>query len=440
MKRLHAASAGSAEGHPILAQERPARAAPGATRPDLDSGLAARKAPRSSAPHLQRRIAGDAVPSPDDPATPPTRRERVLALARWAPSGDNTQPWRFEMAGDSGIVVHGFDTRDHCVYDLDGHASQLAIGALLETIGLAASGERLRASCTRRRGLPDATPTFDIALEPDPGASPSPLIAFIPRRAVQRRAMATRPLAAAEKKALEASLGPAYGVLWIEGLSARLQAARLMFANAKIRLTTPEAYRVHREIIEWNAGFSTDKVPDRAIGLDLLSLRLMRFAMSSWRRVRVFNRFLAGTWVPRLELDWLPSLACAAHFALVTQAEPATVDDYVAAGRALQRFWLTATRLGLSLQPEMTPLIFSRYVRHARAFTSVRAAWRQAETGERMLRRLLGDQAAPRAVFMGRIGAGPVPVWRSLRRPLADLMLGRAPPHARTPPSAGSGA
>ena len=51
--------------------------------------------------------------------------EQILDLARWAPSGDNTQPWRFERVDDLHVVVHGFDTRDHCVYDLTGHPSQM---------------------------------------------------------------------------------------------------------------------------------------------------------------------------------------------------------------------------------------------------------------------------------------------------------------------------
>ena len=69
----------------------------------------------------------------------------ILELARWAPSGDNTQPWRFEIVSDREILVHGYDTRDSCVYDLDGCASQLSHGALLETLSLAATRFGLRA-------------------------------------------------------------------------------------------------------------------------------------------------------------------------------------------------------------------------------------------------------------------------------------------------------
>ena len=40
----------------------------------------------------------------------------VLELARWAPSGDNTQPWRFEIRSDTRARIHGYDTRAQCVY------------------------------------------------------------------------------------------------------------------------------------------------------------------------------------------------------------------------------------------------------------------------------------------------------------------------------------
>src|SRR3989442_9289503 len=84
--------------------------------------------------------------------------EQILDLARWAPSGDNTQVWRFEIVNDHRVVVHGFDTRDHCVYDLDGHPSQISLGALLETISIAATAQGLRVETSRRLHAPETTP------------------------------------------------------------------------------------------------------------------------------------------------------------------------------------------------------------------------------------------------------------------------------------------
>src|SRR6185369_1088796 len=118
----------------------------------------------------------------------------------------------------------------------------------------------------------------------------------------------TRALSAAEKRALEASVGDAYSVVWLEGAGPRLKAARLMFANAKLRLTMPEAYQVHRDIIEWNARFSDDRVPDQALGVDPMTAKLMRHVLGSWQRVKFFNTYLAGTVAPRLQMDLLPGI------------------------------------------------------------------------------------------------------------------------------------
>ena len=50
---------------------------------------------------------------------------------------------------------------------------------------------------------------------------------------------------------------------------------------------------------------------------------IMRFALGSWRRVSFLNRYLGGTLVPRLELDLVPALRCAAHWVLVAEKPPA---------------------------------------------------------------------------------------------------------------------
>lgn len=348
--------------------------------------------------------------------------EQILDLARWAPSGDNTQPWRFERAGDLHVVVHGFDTRDHCVYDLTGHPSHISLGALLETMRIAATAHGLRTECTRRRDLPETQPTFDVRFVADGGVAPDPLLPSIPRRSVQRRAMSTRPLTDHEKRELEAAAGEGYRIQWLEGRARKLEAARLMFDNARLRLSMPEAYEVHRAIIEWDARFSEDRVPDKALGVDPMTARMMRFVMQSWDRVAFFNRYLAGTVAPRIAMDFIPGLACAAHYALRAVELPRTLDDYVEAGRAVQRFWLTATRLGLVQQPEMTPLIFAGYVRDGIRFTRVEAIEEEARRLVPRLEHLLGSDWS-HAVWLGRIGQGPLPSARSTRLPLHRLML-----------------
>jgi hypothetical protein len=351
--------------------------------------------------------------------------EQILDLARWAPSGDNTQPWRFEIRGqgDRDIVIHGFDTREHCVYDLDGHPSQMALGALLETVRIAATAHGLRADVARRSGMPDDKPTFDVHLTPDAAVSPSPLISAITARAVQRRPLRTTPLTAQQKLALEAAVAPRYRVVWFESLTQRWQVAKLLFQNAKLRLTLPEAYAVHSSVIEWGARFSTDRIPEQAVGVDPMTAKLMRWVMQSWPRVAFFNTWLGGTLMPRLQLDLLPGLLCGAHAGIAARETPVSVDDYVDAGRALQRFWLEVTRQGLWLQPEMTPVIFGRYQREGRAFTRDAAARSLGVSVAAGYTSLFGDVIAGQIVFLARVGCGQAPRARSTRRALDSLIV-----------------
>ena len=350
-----------------------------------------------------------------------SRIEKILDLARWAPSGDNSQPWRFEIVSREHIRVHAFDTRSHCVYDLDGRASQLSVGALLETMRIAATTQGCTLDLTRRADAPDERPVVDVRLVSGGPAAADPLAAAIRGRSVQRKPLSTRPLTAEMKQKLEAAVGISYRVVWFEGWRRRSQMAWLAARSAKIRLTIPEAYAVHREVIQWGSRFSDDRVPDQALGADALTVRSMRWAMASWPRVERMNRYFGGTIAPRLQLDLLPGMLCGAHFAIVAARPPAGIDDYFAAGAATQRFWLTATALGLQLQPQYTPLVFADYARRNRAFTRVPAAGRRAVLVDEMLSAALGDASAS-TVFLGRIGHGPSALSRSLRLPVARLL------------------
>ncbi len=167
------------------------------------------------------------------------------------------------------------------------------------------------------------------------------------------------------------------------------------------------------------------------MGLDPLTLRLTRWAMGSWKRLEFLNRYLGGTLVPGLELDFLPGLFCAAHWVLIAERPPATIDDFVVAGRAVQRFWLTAARLGLFIQPEVTPLVFHEYVRDGVPFTGQPGLRERAARISQRLERQLGRDLLNRAMFMGRIGHGRAPRARSTRLPLERLM--RADSESRDP-------
>jgi len=348
---------------------------------------------------------------------------KILDLARWAPSGDNTQPWRFEIVADDHVAVHGFDTRAHVLYDFDGHPSQMAHGALIETLRIAASGFQLATAWSIRPESPENAPVYDIYLRKSLDLAPDPLLPYVEKRVVQRRPMLMTPLTTSQQDNLSMAPGANYSIQYFASASDRLKVAKLLWDNAYIRLTCPEAYKVHREIIEWGVRYSNDRLPEEAIGVDPMTAKLMKWVMESWERVEFFNRYLMGTIAPRIQLDFIPAMACAAHILMRPNKIPTQLADYVEAGIAMQRLWLTATANGLHLQPEMTPVIFRWYVRTETKISTVpEINYRAISLADRFERLALAEQSDS-FVFFCRVGNSATPQSRSTRKALNDLML-----------------
>jgi hypothetical protein len=234
--------------------------------------------------------------------------------------------------------------------------------------------------------------------------------------------MGTRSISAQERDALESIVGPDHELLWFSDWDDRVRWAKVLWMTAGLRLRMPEAFEVHKRVIQWGSRFSSNRLPDQALGVDKFTIAMMRWAMSSWTRMNFLNTWLGATIAPRIQMDLIPALACAAHVVIVARRPLATIDDYVAGGRAVQRFWLTATSLGLVHQPAIAPLIFDRYVRERQTFTSRPECTELAHRLAAKLNGLLAGKASS-AVWLGRIGGGASARSRSERLPLKQLLL-----------------
>lgn len=347
--------------------------------------------------------------------------KQILELARWAPSGDNTQPWRFELVNDHMVRVHGHDTRDHVLYDFDGKPSHMAHGALLETLRIAATGFELKAAWTVHSEGDHRHPIYDVTLTPDAGIKQDPLFDCITLRTVQRRPMKTTALTSVQHQALHNAASEGFTLQVMESWHERRNIAKLLWDSGKIRLMCPEAFRVHKAVIEWGARFSKDRIPEQAVGVGWPTARVMEWAMGSWERVAFMNRYLMGTIVPRAQLDLLPGLRCAAHLLLSPKMEPQSIEDWVHLGESMQRIWLTATLHGLQLQPQMTPVVFRWYARAGRYFSADQVLFDQALKISREFESAVNASPTSAFGFFARVGSSPIPESRSIRLALSEL-------------------
>jgi molybdopterin/thiamine biosynthesis adenylyltransferase/nitroreductase len=352
--------------------------------------------------------------------------EQILDLARWAPSGDNTQPWRFEITGEDRVTVH---VRDHAaddVYDYDGgRPTLLSAGMLLESMRIAASGHG-RLLWWQHAGSDGHDHRIEVEMAKAPGVAADPLLPFVHLRSVDRKPYRTTPLTPEQKQRLAAVLGDELEIIWHETDAERRHAAHINGLATDIRLRIPEAFKVHQRIIDWERKRSPDRIPAEAVGLDAMTLKGMRWGLKSWRRTVLMNSLPGGTFMARQQMDYRPGHASAAHFTILGKQAivdgPDRAERLLKAGQAIQRFWLTATELGLAMQPAMAPVIFGFYGRRDVAFTADPKIRAQARTLAGVLAGTVpGDPE--RLVFRGRIGTpasrrvGP----RSVRKPLEEL-------------------
>ncbi|MEA2825144.1 MAG: hypothetical protein QOF03_1626 [Alphaproteobacteria bacterium] len=351
--------------------------------------------------------------------------EEIIDCARWAPSGDNAQPWRFQITGEDTLIVHIANESGGNVYEYrDGEPTIISAGILLETLRIAASGFQRRMDW-RYRGRDGSIYRIEARFSPDNTIEPDPLGGYLSLRSVNRWPYHLRPLRKTDKQALEAALGNRLTIDWHESAGARWRIARLVGKATDIRLRIPEAFAVHQRIIDWNGNLSPTGIPAGAIGLDDMTLRIMKWAMQAWSRTKRLNRF-AGTGGAVLQMDYLPGLCSAAYFTIRMNAKEASPDERVQAlletGQAIQRFWLTATKLGLAMQPCLATLAFAHYGRSGTPFTReagpLRAAGKLAASVDNIL------AGNGEFVFMGRLG-WPRPrkkLCRSTRRSFDQLI------------------
>ncbi len=345
----------------------------------------------------------------------------IIDYGRWAPSGDNTQPWRFKIVDSEHFDIHGFDLRDHCVYDLKGHASHLALGILLEnlSIGAATLGKKIIYQLEAQSS--EQKPVIHIRLETSNDTDFTQLAPYIPTRTVNRRSFSTQKLSATDKQHLEKSVQP-LKVIWFEGKE-KFKTTRLFFDSAGIRLTIPEAFATHSSIIEWDSQFSRDKMPDQCLGSSWITTQLMKFALKDWHRIHFLNRYLAGTWLPRIELDIIPGLFSAAHFILYSDTAPQDITDYIESGRLVQRFWLSAAEKGIQLQPQTTAMIFAQYYLQNIPFTASKKNIKACKKLTDKLAQLISPHCSvEQIVFIGRVGYGQPARSRSIRLKLDELV------------------
>ncbi|MBM3272874.1 hypothetical protein FJY94_06455 [Candidatus Kaiserbacteria bacterium] len=273
---------------------------------------------------------------------------RLLRLACTAPSGDNVQPWRFAWDGET-LTILNVPGIHNPFLDFDERGSYIAHGALLENLSIAAQHEGWEAHIML---FPDASAPDVVAHVSFTPAAPTtdPLFDALTVRATNRRPYETRPLASDEKAALLGSVREEGVKLRIIEDRAKIQT--LAHASSRAEVVILDDARIAEHFFSGLVWSQKEERHVRAgFFVDTMELNpVQRFVFWLATKPRIM-RFLRRKGLPDFIANEDTKLyaACSAFGALLIPDE--RKEHFIAAGRAMQRAWLTATAHGLAFQP-----------------------------------------------------------------------------------------
>ncbi len=275
--------------------------------------------------------------------------KKIVVSAVHAPSGDNCQPWRFVWKNNE-LFLYNIPTKDNPVFNVQQRGSLIAHGALLENISLLSREQGYMATmalfpevanenCIARISFTEGLKVVD------------PLTNFIVSRCTNRKPYTKRELTALEKKSLIQCL---HSLTTVSISFAESQKAREKIGNSvSIAENFMLGYKPLHDYFFSSINWSENQENTRRTGLFVKTMELHgpQIAIfklySNWFLAQILNKMGMANFIAKENAKIYAQCGAFMSFSSKTKLPL----DYVTIGRSLQRVWLTATSLGLSVQP-----------------------------------------------------------------------------------------
>ena len=275
------------------------------------------------------------------------RIRTIIAAGIKAPSGENCQPWRFQV-GENRIDLFNVPERDTSLYNYKQRASLVAHGACMENMLITAPKHGCRAE-------PSYFPTPDneqhvAGVNISRGETlDDPLFAAISERTINRkpyRGGELSPKAADNIHQAAINNGiPGSSLRLLQG-DDKIAVADIVALNDRLVFENPYLHGFLFEHIRWNPE-EAERTRD---GLDIRTLELappdrILFPLLKNFGLVKFIRMFGATKIIAANARKLMLSASAAGMITI---ESTSAESWLNAGRMLERVWLEATRQGLA--------------------------------------------------------------------------------------------
>jgi len=281
--------------------------------------------------------------------------KKILEYGIMAPSGENCQPWRFEVKNNQ-IHIFNIPERDQSPYNFRQRGSLISHGALIENIIITSSSLGFKAEVHLFPENSNKNLVAIVSLEQSLSQE-EPLFYSITKRVTNRKPYSQTSLGAEQ---LTEILNSATGIKNIKLLITEdkkdIETLSLVGSlNERLVLENEILHNFLFNHINW----TKEENEKKKVGFYIKTLELpppARIAFkifSYWNILKRINRIGISKMIWKQNGDVYASSAAIGVLVL----EGISDEDFVNIGKVTERVWLTVTKLGLSFQP-MTGTFF----------------------------------------------------------------------------------
>jgi hypothetical protein len=296
--------------------------------------------------------------------------EQILEAGIHAPSGENSQPWRLKIDGER-VWLFNRPEADQSLFNFHQNGSLVAHGAFLANMKVAAKYLGCEANITL---FPDETKENLIAAidfkesMPATDAESKLLFEAITKRVTNRKHYDGSPLKDHEKKEilanehLDSKGNSIVRLVMIEDREKIVQVARAASTSETMLVLNKHVHDFFFSHVRWTE--QENEIQPNGFYIDTLELNAKQAKgfnmLKHWGAARMLGKIGVAKQVGK-DNEETYKTASAMIGIIIKDPMP---RNLILAGKVLEHAWLTATKLGLSVQPSTGALFLAEGIPH----------------------------------------------------------------------------
>ena len=332
-----------------------------------------------------------------------------------APSGGNIQPWRVD-AYDDRLIVSISPERSKSFLDVGKLASAFSIGSFVENVEIAANSLGLKVDINiETQKKPDDIIVVIKLVEriEDNHSSRTKLYSMIDKRVTNRNLSDGSLVENTHIDKLKniSAMGDGCKLYTCSTEKQKIIIASILGRADVVRTRNSTLFTQMLDELRW----SKDEVVKTKDGIDVSTLEMPKAAEKVLLMMKKF-KFVSAMIPDRAFADMTKQLIInSSHVCCLSFKGKPTMQYLFNAGRVLQKLWLEATSLGLSVHPWTVLPFFILRAKYFKENNFSEHEVKEVLDLDRDLRKVFGISSPNQPIFIFRLSYAPNPTARALR-------------------------